>query len=127
MTLLKAYAAAYALILLGGCTPPLAPPPDGTGQAPQANSILVGSSPADGSTVAGPVNSIALHFAPPARLGEVTVTGPGGMMPMMVTAVGEVRDYVLPVSGLGSGAYRVEWKASIAGAPYQGSFRFTVR
>ena len=46
---------------------------------------------------------------------------------MMVTPVGETVHYVLPLSGLGAGTYRVDWKATAAGQPYGGSFRFSVR
>ncbi len=96
--------------------------------APNADgSILAWSRPAAGSTVSGPVNELQLHFTPPARLGEVTVTGPEGAMPMMVTAVGEVEHYSLPLSGLGSGSYTVDWRAIRAGREYRGTFGFTVR
>ena len=127
MTILdRRLAAMVALIVLGGCTQPV-PALPGV-HAAEANSILARSSPANGASVAGPVRRIDLDFNPPARLVEVTVTGPAGMMPMMVSAVGEVAHYELPLSSdLGPGAYRVDWKASIAGAPYQGSFVFTVR
>lgn len=89
--------------------------------------LLAGSTPADGATAAAPVNELVLRFSPPARLGEVTVSGPNGLMPMMITAVGEVPTYTLPVPGLGAGRYTVTWKASAAGAERQGSFSFTVR
>ena len=45
---------------------------------------------------------------------------------MMVTAVGEVRNYSLPLSGLGPGKYAVNWKAMAKGQNSQGSFSFTV-
>lgn len=122
---LHAAAAAALALPLGACAQ--SPPSPPSGQSAQASSILAGSTPANGATVAAPVNRLELRFDPPARLGEVTVTGPDGMMPMMVTAVGEVARYELPLSGLGPGAYRVEWKASIAGTGHQGSFAFTVR
>lgn len=89
-------------------------------------SILAWSRPAAGTTVAAPVNELVFHFTPPARLGEVTVTGPEGAMPMMVTAVGEVEHYSLPLSAA-PGAYTVAWRATRQGRDYQGSFGFTVR
>lgn len=92
-----------------------------------ARSVLESSAPAAGSSVKGPLNSLALRFNPPARLTEITVTGPDGTMPMMVTAVGEVKDYSLPLPGLGAGNHTVNWKATAAGQSYQGSFEFTVR
>lgn len=91
------------------------------------SSILVGSTPAADSTVSSPVNQLRLRFNPPARLKEVTVIGPDGMMPMMVDSVGEVADYSLPLSGLGPGNYVVNWKATAAGRAYDGSFAFTVK
>jgi methionine-rich copper-binding protein CopC len=92
-----------------------------------ADSILAWSRPAAGSTVAAPVNELVLRFSPPARLGEVTVTGPEGAMPMMVTAVGEAEHYSLPLSDLGPGSYTVEWMATARGADHRGSFSFEVR
>ena len=111
------------MALLGACAvaPPAAP-------AAAVQSILQSSTPAAGSTVRGPVDSLELRFAPPARLGELTVTGSDGLtMPMMVTAVGEVSRYSIPLSGLGPGTYTVKWQAIAAGTSHQGSFRFTVR
>ena len=125
--LFRLTAAVAAVIATTACTP-AAVAPDTGAQAAQSTSILASSSPANGASIAGPVRRIDLDFNPPARLGEVTVTGPDGIMPMMVSAVGEVAHYELPLStDLGPGAYRVDWKASIAGAPYHGSFAFTVR
>lgn len=99
----------------------------GPAQAAPSSSILAWSRPAAGSTVSAPVNELVLHFSPPARLGEVTVTGPQGTMPMMVTAVGEVEHYSLPLSADTPGAYSVAWRATRQGSDYQGSFGFTVR
>jgi methionine-rich copper-binding protein CopC len=119
----KALPAMTALSLLGACAaaPPAAP-------AATAKSILQSSTPAGGSTVQDPVDSLELRFSPPARLTELTVTGSDGLtMPMMVTAVGEVARYSIPLSGLGPGSYTVDWQATVAGTPHRGSFRFTVR
>ena len=71
--------------VLCGCA---AQPAANKAPAQQAVSILISSSPAAGSTVSGPVDELMLHFNPPARLIEVTVNGPQGLMPMMVTAAG---------------------------------------
>lgn len=91
-------------------------------------SILAGSSPAAGSTVAGPVDALKLRFDPPARLLEATITdGTGQVMPMMVHAAGEVRDYSLPLPGLEAGRYRVDWRARAGGLEQARSFDFTVR
>ena len=117
-------AAIAASALLGGCVQarPLPAP-----AAVAASSILASSNPAAGSTVTGPVNAVALRFNPAARLNEIIVDGPNGTMPVMVTAVGEVRDYSVPVSGLGSGRYTLRWRASVKGVDYQGQFGFDVR
>ncbi|HEU5286053.1 MAG TPA: copper resistance CopC family protein [Sphingomicrobium sp.] len=111
------------MALLGSCA--AAPPAE---PAATAQSILQSSTPADGSTVQGPVDSLELRFSPPARLHELTVTGSDGLtMPTMVTTVGEVPHYSIPLPGLGAGAYTVNWRATAAGASHRGSFRFTVR
>lgn len=94
---------------------------------PAQDSILVGSIPAAGVTVPAPVNSLQLHFKPPARLDEVTLRGPEGVMPMMVHAIGEVPNYSIPLSDLGPGSYTVNWRASVQGREHRGSFAFTVK
>jgi methionine-rich copper-binding protein CopC len=114
----------FATALLSACA---AVPPNRTA-APQAQaSILSSSRPANGSTVAAPVDSLELHFNPPARLDELTVTGPEDTMPMMVHGVGEVSDYSVPLSGLGPGTYTAAWKAFSGGREARGSFTFTVK
>lgn len=92
-----------------------------------SDSILESSRPAAVSSVAGPVNELVLHFDPPARLLEVTVAGRRGTMPMMVHAVGEAANYSLPLSELGPGSYRVDWRASVLDREYRGTFQFIVR
>ncbi|MGI8611347.1 MAG: copper resistance CopC family protein [Sphingomicrobium sp.] len=112
-----------AMALVGACAAarPAAP-------AATAQSILQSSTPADGSTVEGPVDFLEFRFSPPARLTELTVTGSDGLtMPMMVTAVGEVGSYSIPLSGLEAGAYTVNWRATAVGTSHRGSFGFTVR
>lgn len=89
--------------------------------------MLASSTPEAGSVVQAPVEQLSLHFSPAARLDEITVTGPDGVMPMMVHAVGEVTDYSLPLSGMGAGAYTVNWRATAQGIAYSGSFAFTVK
>ena len=112
--------------LLCGCA--VQRPAMSSSVAPKAEqSILVRSNPADGSTVREPVEAVELHFDPPARLEELTVRGPNGDMPTMVHAVGEVPNYSIPVSGLGSGVYTVSWRATARGREYQGRFGFGVR
>jgi len=89
-------------------------------------SILVSSNPAAGSTSRAPVETLELHFNPPAQLNEVTVTGPDGIMPTMIHPVGDVPDYSIPLSGLGPGAYTVNWRATAQQREYFGSFEFAV-
>ena len=96
-------------------------------EQPATASILAASKPAAGSTVPAPVDELVLHFSPPARLAEVTVAGPDGTMPMMVSAVGEVEHYSLPLSGLGPGRYEVAWRASRGAVQHEGRFEFTVK
>ena len=120
--------ASAAFGLLAACAQQPQPAgPTGSAATPAANSILAWSKPAAGSTVSAPINELVLHFSPPARLGEVTVTGPEGAMPMMVTAVGEVEHYSLPLPGLGPGRYSVDWRATAGGVEHHGSFVFQVR
>ena len=123
-------AALKAMIVLMGTTPLLAgcaAHPAAAAQAQQPGSILFSSSPAAGSTVREPVDSLELHFMPLARLDQVTIGGPDGTMPMMVHAVGEVAEYSLPLVGLGPGTYTVDWKATSQGREYRGQFDFRVR
>lgn len=91
-------------------------------------SILAGSTPSAGSTVAGPIDVLKLRFDPPARLLEVTISdGAGQAMPMMVHAAGEARDYSLPLPGLEPGSYRVDWRARAGTLEQAQSFVFAVR
>lgn len=117
----------FPLVLLAACT---AGKSEGTSDVPKsaAQTLLASSRPADGSTVAAPVDELELDFARSARLAEVTVTGSdGSKMPMMVNAVGEVTHYSLPLDGLGAGRYTVDWRASSAGIDYRGNIHFEVK
>jgi|GEM_PF-210492 len=89
--------------------------------------LLTDSTPANGSVVTAPLNTVELQFAPPAQLREVTIAGPGGLMPIMVTAAGENARYSLPLSGLGPGNYTVDWRAAAGTREERGTFAFTVR
>ena len=115
--------AALALAPASGCaaSSPAAP------ATQPSSSILASSSPAPGSTVGDSLESLKLHFDPPARLDEVKITSPDGTMPMMVHAVGEVADYDLPLPSLKPGSYTVEWKATSNGSEHEGQFGFTTR
>ena len=89
-------------------------------------SILASSSPAARATVRESPDAIKLGFDRPARLRELTISGPEGTMSMLVHAVGEERDYSIPLSTLGAGSYEVAWKATVAEFEYSGTFRFTI-
>ena len=103
--------------LLSGCISSAAPP----------SSILKTSYPANGATIATEVQELKLHFNPPARLLEVTVEGPSGPMPMMITPAGESADYSLPLSGVGPGQYTVSWRATVGDAERSGTLTFRVK
>ena len=120
-------AVAGGVAMMTSCSQAAAP---SSATAPAArlgeDSILVGSSPAAGSTTSGEVEELRLHFNPPARLDEVIVTGPQGSMPMMVSSADETESYSLPLSGLEPGSYSVSWRATAKGREYRGSFEFKV-
>ena len=128
MAAIKRLASSALLVggaLLCGCAATSATGNAATQQAPRP--LLAGSMPAGNSTVSGPVDTLMLHFNAPARLTEVTVEGPQGLMPMMVTAAGEIEHYSLPLPGLEPGSYIVRWKAIARGVQNAGSFSFTVK
>ena len=128
-----AFVSSAVFVVLAACgadnEKQMALPASGTGAGQQAleKSLLVSSRPAAGSTVSAPVNELVLYFSLPVRLAEITVTGPDGAMPMMVTAVGETQYYSLPLSGLEAGAYIVAWRASKRGVDHRGDFAFKVQ
>ena len=127
--LLEMGLAAITLIALAGCG--TAPGPIGTsstsGAAAAEKSILLSSTPASNSVVSAPVDELVLRFSPPARLLEVAVRTADTTMPTMITAVGEVERYSVPLSGLGPGSYTADWRASVGGTEHRGSIHFTVR
>lgn len=106
------------------------------GPTSMPNVSVVGSTPAElslrttpaaGSTVAGPVNQLDFDFGRPVQLAEVTLSGPDGLMPMMLSPAGVQTHYSVPLPGLTAGAYSVQWRAVLDGAPKTGSFAFTVK
>ena len=112
------------LLALSACAAESSKAPNN--QTSQAT-VLARSTPANGSIVAGPVNNLQLKFARPVRLLEVTLDGPDGLSPMMITAPAETTDYQIPLPGLTGGKYRVNWRASAAGRSYDVVLNFTVR
>ena len=119
-----AFGAACILFALPGCA---ASPTTAPGTEQVETRLLARSTPADKATVAAPVNNLQLRFSKPVRLIEVTLDGPDGLSPMMVTAAAETTDYSIPLPGLAGGKYRVNWRASASGRPYDGAFTFNVR
>ena len=117
------------LLVIGGCSsqPPAPEPTAVAVVAAGPTDLSVRSTPVAGSTVAGPVNVLLLDFSAPVALGEVTVSGPDGLMPMMLSPAGIQTHYEVPLPALGSGSYTVAWKASLNGAPKSGNFAFTVK
>lgn len=88
---------------------------------------IVSSNPRSGATVDGPVDELRLRFSKPARLLEVTISGPEGDMPTMVDSVEETYEYSIPLPNLGTGKYEVRWRASAAGVESSGRLIFSVR
>lgn len=98
------------------------------GRADAHNSLL-GTDPADGSTVDAPPASITLTFDQPAQsLGtEIVVLGPDGSA--VSTGDAALVDNTVSqalTTGLPAGAYSVEWRVTSAdGHPLSGTFAFT--
>ena len=111
------------LLALSACA---ARPPVAASTTAHQVGLLARSTPADGASVTAPVDQLQLHFARPARLLEVTVDGPDGTSPMMISAAGETTDYSVPLPGLAAGAYRINWKATAAGRAYDGMISINV-
>lgn len=88
---------------------------------------IVSSNPRFGATVTGPVDELRLRFSKPARLLEVTISGPDGDMPTMVDSAEETYEYSIPLPDLGTGKYEARWKASAAGVESSGRLTFSVR
>jgi methionine-rich copper-binding protein CopC len=95
-----------------------------------AHTVLLGTTPADGSVVTTVTTEVTLTFNEPVRadFSTVVVTGPDGR----AYAAGELtaQDNVIrqPVLPLGSGRYEVAWRVvSLDGHPVSGMFSFTVQ
>ena len=110
--------------LLSGCA---ADPAQPSMTEQPAASILASSTPVAGSTVSRPVDELVLQFDPAARLDEVTVNGPDGLMPMMISPAGESQRYALPLSGLEAGIYTIAWRATAMEREHRGRFQFSVK
>jgi len=114
------------LALLAACMP-VEPDRAANETTAGGEALLVRSIPADGATARAP-QTLSLSFREPVRLTEVTITGPSGEMPMMVTAAGEQTSYSIPLSDLEPGRHDVRWRAlARGGVPHEGRLSFTVR
>jgi methionine-rich copper-binding protein CopC len=114
------------LALLAACAPVAQNSSEEATEA-KGGAMLVRSVPAEGATVRAP-QSLSLTFFEPVRLAEVTITGPSGEMPMMVTAAGEQRSYSIPLPELEPGRHEVRWRAlAQGGVSHEGRLNFTVR
>ncbi len=100
----------------------------GTATTASAHDALVGTSPADGSTVGAVPGQVTLTFDQPAlALGStVLVAGPGGPVISGRTRVTDNRVTQAIQPGAPAGRYTVTWRVtSIDGHPVSGSFGFT--
>lgn len=100
-----------------------------TGGRADAHNALLGTDPADGSTVDAPPASITLTFDQPAQsLGtEIVVLGPDGST--VSTGAAALVDNTVSqplATDLPAGAYSVEWRVTSAdGHPLSGTLAFT--
>ncbi len=100
----------------------------GTATVASAHDALVGTSPADGSTVGAVPGQVTLTFDQPAlALGStVLVAGPGGPVISGRTRVTDNRVTQAVQPGAPAGRYTVTWRVtSIDGHPVSGRFGFT--
>jgi copper resistance protein C len=100
----------------------------GSATAAQAHNILIGTSPADGSTAKVVPAQVTLTFNEPAlALGtEIIVTGPAGQVQRgaAVLVDNTVTEHLQP--GSPAGPYAVLWRVTSAdGHPVSGKFSFT--
>jgi methionine-rich copper-binding protein CopC len=100
----------------------------GSATAAQAHNILVGTSPADGSTVKVVPAAVTLTFnEPPLAVGTETIaTGPSGPVQSgaAVLVNNTVSEHLQP--GSPAGVYKVVWRVTSAdGHPLSGTFSFT--
>lgn len=94
-----------------------------------AHSRLLGTDPADGTTVTGPLPAVTLTFNEVVRADLSTVLVEGADHTGYGDGPARVVDHRMsqPVHPLRSGDYRVAWRAiSADGHPIEGEFRFTV-
>lgn len=99
------------------------------GTPADTRALLVESDPASGAVLAQPPQAVMLLFSQPVRLVEVLVTGPDGLgSPIMITSAGLQTRYVIPVSDIETGTYRVSWRSiDVTRQARQGALSFMVR
>ena len=115
----------FLTAVLAACAP-VAQNDAQTATETNAGAMLASSVPAEGASVGAP-QSLSLNFREPVRLVEVTLTGPSGEMPMMVTAAGEQTHYSIPLPELEPGRHEVRWRALAGSASHEGRLSFNVR
>jgi methionine-rich copper-binding protein CopC len=114
------------LAVLAACAP-VAGNRSANGDGADAAELLLRSAPADGASMSTP-QILSLTFEQPVRLAEVTISGPSGEMPMMITAAGLQTAYSIPLPDLEPGPQQVRWRALTQdGVSHEGRLSFTVR
>ena len=101
-------------------------------QAADAHALLQSASPSVGGSVAGSPSAIRLEFSEgvEVRYSQVSVTGPGGAVPVSRPANGGAKSTLVVKVGqpLKAGRYKVHWSVvSVDTHRTQGSFSFEVR
>ena len=119
----RAQAVLVGFLLITGC----AESPAAAPAASPRGSILATSIPGAGSIVDGPVEELMLHFSAPVVLSEVTVVGPEGTIPLMITPAGATEHYSIPLPSLQAGQYKVKWRAATNGREHEGTLTFIAR
>lgn len=113
------------------CTFALLPVCFAAGQA-QAHAQLESANPSVGGAVAGSPSTVRLEFSEgvEARYSHVSITGPGGTVPVSSPSNGGGKSSLVVKVGrkLQPGSYHVSWSVvSVDTHKTQGSFSFTVR
>ncbi|MGD9982025.1 MAG: copper resistance protein CopC [Hyphomonadaceae bacterium] len=94
-----------------------------------APTMLSASTPSDGAVLAEAPRAVALMFAHPVALQNVTVAGPSGPVNTAFRPAGaaSARYTIALPTGLAPGAYEARWTASGDGHQMNGIIRFTVQ
>lgn len=94
-----------------------------------AHSPLKSTVPIDGASVAGPVETVTLNFAKPARVTKLVVTQPSGdALRLDVPVADFVQEMEVETTLDQAGPYELDWRAlSDDGHPIKGTIRFTLK